>query len=90
MLIRHVIFLGGALLVIVGCGPKIEEPVRVCPGKSTALYSLSVLRSQSANAAGLKARGKCRFEFYEKGKLRKQNLTVRVWMNPPDEIYVQG
>jgi hypothetical protein len=91
MLMRHSILLGGALLVVVGCGPKIEEPVwRVCPGKSSALYSLSALRLQSEGAVGLKARGQCRFEFYEKGKLRKENLTVRVWMNPPDEIYVQG
>jgi hypothetical protein len=90
MPIRHAIFLGGALLIVVGCGPKKEQPPRVCPGKSNVLYSLSVLRSQSENAVGLKARGQCRFEFYQKGKLRKQNLGVRVWMNPPDEIYVQG
>ena len=90
MPIRHVIFFGGALLIVVGCGPKIEPLVRVCPGKSNVLYSLSAMRSQSENAVGLKARGQCRFEFYQKGKLRKQNLTVRVWMNPPDEIYVQG
>ncbi|MHC4153998.1 MAG: hypothetical protein ACYST6_03590 [Planctomycetota bacterium] len=90
MPIRHVIFFGGALLIIVGCGPKIEEPVRVCSGKSNVLYSLSAMRSQSENAVGLKARGRCRFEFNQKGKLRRQNLTVRVWMNPPDEIYVQG
>jgi len=77
-------------LILAGCGPKMEEPVRVCPGKSDVLYSLSALRSQSENAVGLKARGQCRFEFYEKDKLRKENLTVRVWMNPPDEIYVQG
>jgi hypothetical protein len=90
MPIRHSILLSGALLIVVGCGPKIEPLVRVCPGKSDVLYSLSAMRSQSANAVGLKAKGQCRFEFYEKGKLRKQNLTVRVWMNPPDEIYVQG
>jgi len=89
MPIRCITLIAAVGLISCGCGPKTEPP-RVCPGKSDALYSLSALKSQSENAVGLKARGQCRYEFYQKEKLRKENLTVRVWMNPPDEIYVQG
>jgi hypothetical protein len=51
--------------------------------------ALSALRSQSEKAVGLKASGQCRFEYYADGKRHKENLGVRMWVNPPDEIYVR-
>jgi len=38
----------------------------------------------------LKANGQCRFEFYDDGKPRKENFPVKLWFNPPTEIYLQG
>jgi len=80
-----------AMLILAGCGPKIERPTRICPGRGNVLDSLSVLRARREKAIGLRANGQCLLSYYDQnGKPKKENFLVRLWMNPPAEFYLQG
>ena len=80
------------MLVIAGCTPQIHKPTKVCPGKASVDEALAALKAQSQNAVPLKAHGKSTLEFYVEGKKqpKKENLDVKLAVNPPDEIYLQG
>jgi hypothetical protein len=79
-----------AILILGGCA-QMEKKVRVCPGKASVTESLSLLRVQSENAVPLKADGQCLLQYYaDEGKLKKENFPVKLWVNPPAEIYMQG
>jgi hypothetical protein len=68
-----------------------QKPVRVCPGKEFIVESLSLLKVQSENAVPLKADGQCLLQYYnEDKKPKKENFPVKLWVNPPVEIYMQG
>jgi hypothetical protein len=80
-----------AILIFSGCAAQIQKPVRVCPGKESIAESLSSLRLQLGNAVPLKANGQCLLQYYaEDGKPKKENFPVKLWVNPPVEIYMQG
>ena len=65
--------------------------MRVCPGKKSAAESLSSLRMQLENAVPLKADGQCLLQYYDEDKKpKKENFPVKLWVNPPVEIYMQG
>jgi len=87
---RLFILFCAAILILAGCAEQIRQPTRICPGKKTADEALSALGSHSAKAVPLKAIGQCRLEYYTKGKLQKENFWVKLWLNPPSEIYLQG
>jgi hypothetical protein len=79
-----------ALIVLCGCAAPIQEPVQVQPAKKTVAESLSALR-QLENAVPLKADGQCLLQYHdEKGKQKREHFPVKMWMNPPVEIYMQG
>lgn len=81
------------VLILTGCGPEIGVPTRVCPGKNSTSQALSLLRLRSRKAVPLKANGACRLEYYVEGKTKpkKEDIpAVKLWMNPPVEIYLQG
>jgi hypothetical protein len=43
------------------------------------------------NTSPLKADGQCLLQYYaEDGKPKKENFPVKLWVNPPVEIYMQG
>jgi len=84
------LFSAVAALISAGCVPQIQKPVRLCPGAESARDSLSLLRLRSQNAASLRASGQCRLEYYAEGKKRNENFPVKLWVNPPAEIYLQG
>jgi hypothetical protein len=54
------------------------------------MQSLDVLNERSENAVSLRANGQCRLQYYDGGKKHKENFPVKVWVNPPAEIYLQG
>jgi hypothetical protein len=78
--------------ILSGCAAQTEELTRVCPGKGSAAEALFVVRSHSQNAVPLKATGTCLLEYHVKGKQqpKRENFPVKVWLNPPIEIYLQG
>ncbi len=79
-----------AVILLSSCAPQIRKPVPVYPGKESLAESLSILRSRSQNVPPLKANGRCRLQYYTDGKKHKENFPVKLWVNPPDEIYLQG
>ena len=79
-------------LILSGCAAQTQKLTQVCPGKASIAEALSVLRSQSQSAAPLKATGTCLLEYRVEGKQqpRRENFPLKVWLNPPIEIYLQG
>jgi len=79
-----------AIFILSGCGPQRREPKPVLSTQESAAEALSVLRSRSQHTGPLKANGQCLWQYYIDGKRRKENFAVRLWMNPPAEVYLQG
>ncbi len=88
---RLFLIIVAAILVFAGCAPQIQKPVRICPGKGSVAEALSILRSSSKNTVPLKANGRCLLQYYAEGeKPKRENFPVKLWANPPIEIYLQG
>lgn len=79
-----------AALIICGCAPELKITKRICPGRQTVVESLDALNANSENAASLRANGQCRLQYYDGDKKHKESFPVKVWVNPPTEIYLQG
>jgi hypothetical protein len=77
-------------LFLGGCGPQRPEPYVDCPSAGLASVSLAKLQAQSAGAMMIYATGDCRLVFYRKGKPHPEEVDIRLWFNPPDEICIQG
>ena len=82
--------LSSVLCLLAGCAPQIREPMRLCPGADSAVDLLSLLKGQLENAVPLKAAGRCLLNYYTEAKPHKENFPVKLWANPPAEIYLQG
>jgi len=89
---KFFIFICSAIIIFAGCAPQKREPVRVCPGKNSAAEALSILMSRLEVAAPLKAVGQChlRYCIEDNNKSGEENFPVKLWVNPPAEIYLQG
>ena len=75
------------MLFFAGCA---VQPMRHCPGKTTADEAIAALKSHREKAVPVRATGQCLLQYYAEGKVRKENFPVKLWVNPPDEIYLQG
>ena len=80
------------LSLAAGCAPEIAELRAVCPGKISTPDALAALRSNSQNAVPFRASGQCLLKYHveDKKKAQSESLDVRLWVNPPMEIYLQG
>jgi hypothetical protein len=89
--IRLFLIAVGEILILGGCAAQMEKKVRICPGKESVDELLSSLKVQLENAVPLKADGQCLLQYYaEDKKPKKENFPVKIWVNPPVEIYMQG
>lgn len=64
--------------------------MRHCPGKQTADEAIAALKSHREKASPVRATGQCLLRYHAEGKVRKENFPVKLWVNPPGEIYLQG
>lgn len=89
---RLVHITAAAILIVAGCAPRMQRPMRVYPGAESADEALSILRLQSQNAVPLKANGRCLAKFYVEGrkKPKKENFPVKLWFSPPCCVRLQG
>ena len=78
------------LVITVGCAPQKREPEPLLPGKKSVSEALQALNSSSQKIGPLRASGQCLWMYYSEGKKRKENFAVKIWMNPPSEVYLQG
>lgn len=92
MLRKLIPYIPVGILILAGCESRIRQPTKICPGKDSVTDALAALQSQSRNVTPLRANGQCRFEYYVEGKKKPQreNFNVKLWVNPPVEIYMQG
>ena len=83
-------YFGAVVLIFAGCAPQQRGPMPVCPGKKSAAEALTILRSRAQNMVAFRANGQCLLEYYVEGKKHKENFPVKLWANPPVEVYLQG
>ena len=90
--LRLYFYFAAAIPILVGCAPEIRRPLEICPGKGSVAEALSALQSHWQNMVPLKANGHCLLEYYgdQKRKPHKEKFSVKLWVNPPVEIYLQG
>jgi len=87
----YLLFSVTVVLISASCAPQIQRPMGACPGAESVRDSLSLLRLRSQNAVPLKANGQCRLQYYDAaGRKHNENFSVKLWMNPPTGIYLQG
>ena len=92
---RKKLFVGWALAhaviftLLPGCAQKIQQPLPVCPGKTTATESLAALQAQSENMVPIFARGTCKL-LYDPNE-PTQNFNIKILLiKPPFELYLQA
>jgi hypothetical protein len=79
-----------ALIFLAGCvGPKIEK-LAVCPGRASLEDSLAALNNQAGQIKPFRASGQCFATVYENEKRHKEEFTVKLWFNPPNELRLFG
>jgi len=81
---------GVCSLIFTGCGPGRDISLQTCPAAKSVFDASANLNVSRENLVSLKARGKCHLEYHEDKKLKTEDFRVKVWLNPPDEIYLQG
>jgi len=88
---RSFFYIAAAILIFTGCTSQIDKTIRLCPGKEFTDEALSVLKSRSQYIVPFRATGQCFLRYHtEDHKLSKQNFLIKLWLNPPTEIYMQG
>ncbi len=79
------------VLTLASCESQLQKAIEVCPGAKSAIDSLSLLRSRTENIVPLKANGRCLLQYYDEDeKYKKENFAVKLWVNPPSQICLQG
>ena len=76
-------------LAFAGCGPAKPKVIKICPGTETLAKSLNSLKERVRLNKAFNARGKCILEYYHQGR-KKENFPVKLWINPPHQIRLQG
>jgi hypothetical protein len=87
---RLVLLICSGILFLGGCGPEKGEPTPVFEGEKTLAEVLSILKTRTQSSRPMKANGQCLWQSYSEGKATKESFSVRIWANPPGEIYMQG
>lgn len=78
-------------LLFLGCAIRKPVALRICPGAESVEQALSTLNAGSEHAVSFKANGQCRVGYIdENGDRQVQNFPVRLWMDPPVQMYLQG
>jgi hypothetical protein len=83
-------FLGTALLIFTGCRKPLQEEITSGSAAEKGLDTLSVLNGRFNKVLPVKANGHCSLFYYLEGKPRRESFPVQLWVNPPDELYLQG
>jgi hypothetical protein len=79
------------VIIITGCAPQMQKPLPICAGKQSAGQALSFLKSNSQNTVPFKAVGQCLASFnIDEKKYNNENFPVKLWVNPPDQLRLQG
>jgi hypothetical protein len=75
-----------ALCLMAGCASKWQVPSRVCPGKESIEQSLNALLKHSRSIGSFRGAG----VFHVQSTDINEGFIGKVWIKPPDKVYVQG
>ena len=89
MLSRAVVLAAG-ILVLAGCAGRMQKTPSPCEGKKTTAEAIEALNQRCKMTRPIRAAGQCLLRYHAEGKEHKENFPVKLWFNPPDEIYLQG
>jgi hypothetical protein len=82
------------LLVAFVTGCAVQEPAQLpaCPGKASVQDALSAVTSRVERAVAFRASGQCRLAYYvpDDDEVKRHNLPMLLWFNPPSDVYMQG
>jgi hypothetical protein len=87
---RLVLLICSGILLFGGCGPEKGEPTPVFEGEKTLAEVLSILKSRTQSSRPMKANGQCLWQSYSEGEATKESFAMKIWANPPGEVYMQG
>jgi len=85
-----ILFFFAAMFVVGGCAAPRRAPVRVCTGAESVKDAISGLRSWSSGATSFRGNGRCVFQYRERAGIRRESFPVKLWVNPPTEVRLQG
>lgn len=85
-----ILFFFTAMFVVGGCAAPRRAPVRVCTGAESVKDAISGLRSWSSGATSFRGNGRCVFQYRERAGIRRESFPVKLWVNPPTEVRLQG
>ena len=89
MLLRSLV-LFTYIMILTGCAAPVRRPKSPCAGKNSAVEAIEALNSHRLQTRPIRATGRCLLRYHVKGKEHKENFPVKLWVNPPNEIYLQG
>ena len=74
-----------------GCTPH-TRPRQFCPGKETSVEAIATLQSRLDRAHPLFInRVQARIGYLDdKNKRRESNLPVKIWLEPPHNVFMRG
>jgi hypothetical protein len=77
-------------LFISGCAPPAEKQWLLCQGAGSVDESIGKLGKSSESMTSFRMNGRCKSRFYEEGKKYEENFGVKLWVQPPEMIRMQG
>lgn len=78
------------ILIFAGCAAQTQRSTRPCAGKKTAAEAIETLNSRRRQTEPIRAAGLCLLKYRLEGKQHKENFPVKLWVNPPNDIFLQG
>jgi hypothetical protein len=84
--------IAAAIIILFGCAPKMQKPLKICQGRESLNESLNSLKLRSGNMVPFEANGQCLAKFYTESESKpdKENFPVKLWVNPPAQIRLHG
>jgi hypothetical protein len=77
-------------LTLVGCAAQTWQPAHPCAGKATVAEAVETLNFRRDKTRPIRASGQCLLKYRVEGRRHKDNFPVKLWVNPPDEVCLQG
>jgi len=80
------------VVLMIGCAAPGPPSWPICPGKADVEQALSALAGQAEKATSFRATGECLLTWHapDSGKQKKNHLPVKLWFDPPSQVYIQG
>jgi hypothetical protein len=81
-----------AVIVVGGCAAPKRARLAICPGKANADEALATLAAHARQAVPFRANGEILLAYHEPDsrKVKRHNLSMHLWFNPPRDTYIQG